>query len=168
MDISELGKYKNQIVSIGIILLAFLIAKNIHSKQNMQIQSLRQQMDSESQKSGVLEDIAQLEKKFQPYKDLLNVKDTATVINTMSNLARQNNLKIISIRPDQEKIMKDYVAFPFNLSISSPSYHSLGKFISDLENCKEVYAIDALAITTHNYAEGLTANLKVSLVSYKE
>ena len=162
--IEFINKNKNTFFNIVLILLALFISSKIYKSQGKTMESLREQTQEESKKNEVLQDISSLEKKIGLYKDLLNKKDAASAINTFGNIAKESNVDIISIKPYPEQKFTEYIKIPFELSVNAPNYHSLGKFISRIENQQDVYMIDSLSINANNQPKELNASLKVSTV----
>lgn len=165
METKELiNKYKNSIFNIALILLALIIFSKIYKKQNETIESLQKQTQEAIKKNEVLEDLSQMEKKIILYNNLLSKKDSGSAINTIGNIAKETNIKIISIRPLQEQRYPEYIKIPFDLTVNAHNYHALGKFISRIENQQDVYLIDSMGISTDAQTKELTVNLKISTV----
>lgn len=163
MKLSEFrNKYKNSIFNIAVIILAMVIANNIYKKQNNQIASLRSKIDMQIKMNGELEEIGRLEQKIDAYKNFLTYKDINSTINTITNIAKESGLSISSIRPIQQKSYADYIKLPFDLTVSIPSYHALGKFISKLESYADPYQVEFLSIRSEKTAERLNVNLRIS------
>lgn len=166
--ISLINRYKNYILNIIIIGLVLIIAMNIHKNQTKNIALLRETKKLEIRKNAVLGDIAQSEEKIRVFKDAVNKKDISSTMNTVSNIAKDLSIKIISFKPQSERNYTFYVKYPFDLSISAPDYHSIGKFISKLENHPDIYTVDRISIRpllargegapTHKLIADLTIN----------
>lgn len=165
MDAIEfINKNKNTLFNIALILLALFISNKVYKSQGKAIESLREQTREEFKKNEILQDISSLEKKIGLYKNLLHNKDAASAINTFGNIAKESNINIISIKPSPEQKFTEYIKIPFELSVNAPNYHSLGKFISRIENQQEVYMIDSLNINANNQLKDLNVSLKVSAI----
>lgn len=168
-------KYKNKIFNIAIIILTLIIVSNIYKSQTKNIESLKETRDTEIKKNEVLTSISQLEKKINIYKSLLSKKDISLVINTIGNIARDSNVKIISVQPQAEENYPAYVRYPFDLVISVDGYHSIGKFVSKIEGYStDVFFIDKANIKpTEKTKESeqthkLIVNLTISTVVFKD
>jgi len=162
MDLTELNKYKNKIFNIAVIILALIFASNIYKKQARDIEALKGMRDVEIKKNKALDSISQLEKKINAYKNLFTKKDASLVINTTGNIAKELGIRIVSIRPGAEQRYPDYIKLPFDLVVSSFSYHTLGKFISKLESCQYVYVIEVVDIKFESQTGELRVNLKLN------
>jgi len=132
------------VVAIGT--LFFVV--NLYGGQNRKIELLRANRDTEIKKNEVLVSIANFEKKMNSYKKLFNKRDISAVINTISNMAKDSNVKIISMKPRQEENFPAYLKYPFDIVIGVDSYHVIAKFISKIENHPDVFFIDRFEIKT--------------------
>lgn len=171
MDFKNLiTKYKNNILNIAIIILALILAINIYKRQARLIASLVERKNSAIKKNEVLMDIEQLEKKFISYKSVINNKDISSVINTLTNIAGDSAINIISLKPQKQEERPDYVRYPFNLTVESPDYHSLARFIAKIENSTDIYIIENISISKVKEAgkkSPLTTELKLSTILVK-
>ena len=174
MDKIELfEKNKNKILNFGIILLAVFIALQIYKSVDQQINSLTVTKNEELKKNRVMEDIAALEKKIEGYKKAFDKKDMGSVVEAISNIAKASSVNIVSIKPIGEETSADYLKLSFLITVSSPDYHSLGNFVSQIEGNKNIYMVNEVSIKSadpENAADGAKANLnvilKVSTISY--
>ena len=168
-----LVKNKNKILNFGIIFLALIIAFQIYKSGNQQINSLTQAQEYELKKNKVSEDIAVLEKRIEGYKKVFVKKEMGSVMDTLSNIAKNSSVKISSIKPINDEAYADYIKSSFLITVSAPDYHSLGNFISRVESYKDIYFVDEvnIALVESNQAKGtmntgLWVNLKISTISY--
>lgn len=159
-------KNKNKILNLAVIILAFIIAGNIHKQQTKEIESLKSKKNMETKNNAAIENIGKLEKSINAYKNLLVKKDVSSVINTVSNIAKESGVKIISVRPVSEKKYPDYIKFPFSLMLSAADYHTLGGFISRIESYQDVYVVEAVEIRSQEQKKGLTVNLTISSIAF--
>ncbi len=172
-SLAILNKYRNKLLNAAVILLTLIIVVNIYKGQNMSLELLRGAKDSELKKNEVLGVIAQAEKRLNTYKNFFNKKDSSLMVNTISNIARDSNVKIIAISPRGQENRQVYTKYPFDLTIGVDSYHAVGKFISNIENSNEVFFIDKVIIkpvekgpaTESKY--NLIVSLTISAVSLK-
>lgn len=141
-----INKYYKMFLNVAIIILAFIIGSNVYKNQLRLAESLKGKKDYEARKNTIIDDIGQLEKKIDSYKNSFNKTDVALTINIISGLAKESNVKIASIKPEGEKGYSAYIKYPFSLSVEAGNYHSIGKFISKLENHKNVYIVEGLNI----------------------
>lgn len=135
------NKYYRLILNLVTVILVLIIANNIYKKQTRAVNLLRQAKESEIKKAAIINDIGQLEKALDSHRTLLNKKDTSSVINTISDIAKESDVKIALIKPERQEDYTAYIKYPFSLSINTDKYHSIGKFISRLENYKGIYII---------------------------
>ncbi len=175
LKVEVLIKNKNKILNFGIIFLALIIAFQIYKSGNQRINSLIQEQEYELKKNKVSEDIAGLEKRIEGYKKNLVKKEMGSVMDSLSNIAKNSSVKISSIKPINDEVYGDYVKSSFLITVSAPDYHSLGNFISRVESYKDIYFIDEVSMSMGflesnqikgKMGAGLRVNLKISTISY--
>ena len=170
LNVEMLNKYKNLLLNVLIIIVAGIIAGNIYKAQSLKVVSLERQKDAETKKNEVLGDISGLEKKIGSYKEFINKKDIASIINTINRIAQESSVKITAIKPQREiGEDRDYLRYPFVLTVDAGDYHALGKFIAKLESSADIYNIDSLninSVTTSGHdakqPEGVVAGITIS------
>lgn len=174
INLTLIKKYKKKILNIAIIFILTLIINNaVYKRQTQIIESLEQKKDSEIKKNALLEGFTYLEKSFNSYKNLFYKKDVSLIINTINNIAKEADVKVISIKPDKERDYTAYIEYPFKLVISSASYHAIGNFISKIENSPDIYMVESMEIelgtgwTDLNLTGRLIVNLILTTVSFK-
>jgi Tfp pilus assembly protein PilO len=176
MDIiSIINKHKNKVLNILVIFVALIIALNIYKGQVKAIKSLENQKDMETKKNEILGTLSGLEKNINSYKDFFTKKDISSLVNMLTNIAAESNIKVIAIKPLKEQNYAAYVKYPFDLVISAASYHQLGKFISKIESFPEVfYTVESMNMRSISekakieQGERISAGLVVSTVFYKD
>jgi hypothetical protein len=166
--VNLLIKYKNTVFNAAIILIALVISKNIYQNQAKEVSALIQVKEADQKKNAALEDISQLEKKFGGFRAAVNAKDMAMLMNKISDSAKGYGVKILSFKPLQDKDYGAYTNYAFDLNITSPGYHNLGKFISKLETSLELYYITNLAIIKGGKDELITASLTLNTILVKD
>jgi len=165
----ELEKNKSKILNIGIILLAVFVAFHVYRLGEEQANVLLQQKDQELKKNSALEDITRLERKMNMYKNVLVKKDLSAVMDTVSAIAKKSSVKIVSVKPSESESAPAYIKSSFNLVINAPNYHSLGSFIGQVENYKDIYIVEDVNITLadpNKPGAGLNVNLRISTIAY--
>ena len=103
---------KNRILSIALILLTLVITTYIYRTQSKYTNQLNVKKDTELKKNELFNQLSRTEKNLQYYKTLFNKKDSSSVINTITNLAKDSNIKIISIKPNREEKRLEYIKYP--------------------------------------------------------
>ena len=160
-----LSKHKNKIVNIGVIIVALIIAYNIYQKQLISIESLEAKKSMELKINGVLSEMNLMNKKLDAYNKLLALKDVGEALNTISNLAKGANINIASIKPSAEQKFPEYIKYPFDLNLTAASYHDLAKFISRIENSRDVYLVEGLDMKFTKGQKGLSVILRISAIT---
>jgi len=166
-------KHKNIILNLAILIFAVFIALQFYKSGEKQINSLISQTKDELKKNMTIEEIISLENKFEGYKKVFVKKDMSSVMNTLSNIAADSGVTIVSIKPAEEEVNKDYIKTSFLVTLITPNYHSLGNFISQVEKNKDIYMVDEMSIRSTTSASeikdsqaNLNINLKISTISY--
>jgi len=160
------NKNKNKLLNLAVIIIAFMIASNIYKQQTREIESLKSKSNTETKKNTVIENISKLEKSIGTYKNLLAKKDAGSVINTVSNIAKESGVKIVSVKPIAEQKHTDYIKFPLNLVLSVPNYHTLGSFISKIESYQDVYVVESIEISFQEQAKALAVSLIINSIAF--
>ena len=140
-------KNKNKIINSGVILLAIFAAVYLFNLQSQQFVSLEANKEEEVKKNEVLESLSRVEKRINSYKHTLNKKDLGGVIGAMTDIARETGVKVISVKPGTDQPYADYIKTSFLIVIKVPDYHALGKFISKVENYKDLFLVEDVNIT---------------------
>lgn len=125
-------------------------AVKFSSIQKEKVDDLNRQVAEETNKNEVVERISVVEKELQPYKSFFSEKQEAEIINTISNLARDMGVKIISLTPSQVTKEGEFIKRSFDLACDA-SYHNLGKFVGKLETCPLFIRIEDLNMEARNY-----------------
>jgi Tfp pilus assembly protein PilO len=163
--LDQISKYKNTIINVALVVLALFFSFRIYDAQNKKIIVLKEKAEIEVKKNVVLEEITAIDQKIGALKKVVNSKNMNTSLNTIASIAKENSVKIISIRPTEQTTFPLYMKYPFELIVSVDSYHSLGKFISKLENHPDVFSVDVLEMKPQEFLQGekLVARLTVKM-----
>ena len=161
-----INKHKNKIINIVVVIVALIISNNIYKRQASGMESLIQKKDMEIKNNSIIDNINQLEQRLNAYRKLLVKKDAGLVINAISDIAKQSGVKIISIRPDTEQNFSSYIRAPFTLMLTVANYHSLGKFISKLENSQDVFIVEGIDMRSDTQTAELMVNLRLTNVAF--
>jgi len=155
---------KNRVISLGLIILFLVAAYNIYRSQAAKLDSLKTRIREEKNKNEILSNISYLSESIDSYRKLLIMKEPSTVMSDINTLARDCDLKINSIKPLGESSSAEFVKYNFELSILSPNYDNLAKFVNRLETYQNFYAVDAFSIdsTAYNKDRELKVNLRLS------
>lgn len=174
-DLALITKHhKDKIVNGAVILGVLFIALAVYRNQVKNEESLRAKKGIEIKKNEAFLSIAESQEKAGLYKKNLAKKDASSVINTITGIAKNSNLKIIAVKPGTEEERPFYTKYPFTLVISVDSYHTFGKFIADIESYPAIlFFIDRAELKPAEGHEGreengrLFINLIISTVVFK-
>jgi len=166
-------KNKSLIINLGVIILALVIAFQLYKSANDQVAFLAQEQINELEKNKVVADIAALEKKAEAYKKIFVKKDLGVIMDLVSGIAKDSSVKIVSVKPSIDAATDNQNRSSFLVTLTAPSYHALGDFITKIENHKDVYMVSEVTINAvEPGSEVITVNvdlgvsLKISTISY--
>lgn len=166
------NQYRKQLINLPVIILALVMANNIRKAQVRTVESLKLQKNEVIKQNEILAEIKQSQEKLNFYKNVLKQKDRTILMNTIGNIAKESEVRILSIKPLKERDYPAYVQYPFTLSISANNYHLIGKFISRLESSADIYWVDSLDMSPAQESEtslikGINAGLTLSTIFCK-
>lgn len=161
-------KNKEQLYRIVVVIAAIIVATGIYNVQEKKAKSLKEQISYEGQKNGVLESIHKTGKEITLYKTTLTKKDPVAIINDITSVAKALGVEIASIKPAEETKTPPYAVLPFYLTLSTPDYHSLARFVSRLENLDNVYIVNSAEINREEQRGPLSVQLTVSNIAYSD
>ena len=166
-------KNKNQIVNLGIIILALFIAFRLYQSAQLEINALNQQKQDELKKNDMTQSIAGLEDTLEGYRKVFVKKDVSSVMDKVSGIAKNYDVKVVSIKPGREENFENYLKSSFTIVINIPSYHALGEFISQIESQKDIFLVDAVSVDASGIDQSrniagmnFNVNLTLSTISY--
>jgi Tfp pilus assembly protein PilO len=157
---------KNKIVNLGIIILALIISFKIYQSSNVQVGSLAKAQNDELEKNKVIANIASFEQKVEAYKKVFVKRDLSSVMDVVSGIAKSASVRLVSVKPSAEEVMDNYLNSSFLITLTAPSYHALGDFISKIENHSDIYLVSDVSVNSvpaNSDKEGANVNLSVSL-----
>ena len=121
----------------------------------------------------MVQDIAVLEKRADGYKKFFVKKDLASVMDIVSGIAKDASVKILSVKPHAEEALDNYVKSSFLITLTAPTYHALGDFISRIENHKDIYLVNEINVNSASASSDaaaanmeLAVSLKINAISY--
>jgi len=168
------SKYKSKVFNIGVIVLALIVGLNLYQAQQRAIEILNAKRENEIKKNGVLTQISSQEKLIAQIAKVVNAKkEVSGLSDKLVVMAKENNVKIISIKPQAEKDFPLYVKYPFDLTLSA-NYHRISRFISRLESAPEIFMVESLNMKAPaEYQEGsenetLIIDLRLSTIVMKK
>ncbi|MCK9595170.1 MAG: type 4a pilus biogenesis protein PilO [Candidatus Omnitrophica bacterium] len=165
-------KAQGNILNLAIVGVCIFVAFNIYRGKEGELNLLKEERDNEVKKNEILQGINKLQNNIRIIKDDVNNKAISEVISKLGNIARETQVKITFIKPQNEVFPSGggYIKYPFELSITTNSYHKMGKFISRIEKSPEIYNIDDLSIVSNPKAveDKISARISVSTILIKD
>jgi len=166
-------KHKNKLANILVVALALIIAVKIYNQQVKNIGLLNQRKGAELEKNKVLAKLGELGVKIKAYTEYVNSKDLSSIINTISELAKESAVEITSVRPSAEEDQGVFIKYPYDLKVVSEGYHNIGAFISRLENHPSVFFVESATVNPaggqdESQPEKINVDLRISTVLLKK
>lgn len=156
----DIGRNKNNLVNMAVVLLAFIVAFNIYKSQSRSLNLLRENIEDEKRKNAVSEEVILLKKEILNYDNFFKQNDLGKFINIIAGIARETNVQIASMKPEESIKAEQglYYEYRFNVKINCKSFHDLGRFVNRLEDMPDniYFSISGLTISSP-YAGGVVS-----------
>ena len=142
MALPDFLKSKSIFLNIIIIIVALVVAINIYQNQVKEISSWQNQIEDEQSKQKIAEAISKLEKRLNLYTKQFPRRDASVFMSTISSIAKDSGVEIVSLKPGAEQVYPNYTKLEFSLTIKTSDYETLAKFVNKLEVCPDMYIIE--------------------------
>lgn len=133
----------------------FLIKKQFESlkTQGTKIAKLKKDLDTLAKMQDLKNKQRQTNQKlFSKAKKLISEGEVPAILQDVSSIANKNNVNIMQIKPIKESKALAPPTGKFSTLLITLDlfcdYHSLGKFINELENAQTFMAVQSMKITT--------------------
>ena len=189
-NITKLIKEKNRVLVLFILVIAIILAAYFYFFLKPEIGALRKVLTKVAGLNKNIKEvdklidnidsfktrIADLKEKVGQYETRLPTKkEISSILNHLSALASQEDIKITGIKEletikgEMQEGEQAYSGVPIEIDMKS-GYHQLGKFISQIENSDRLMKIDDLEIksTSENLTEHNVKLIVSSFVLVKE
>ncbi|MDI9347383.1 MAG: type 4a pilus biogenesis protein PilO [Methylacidiphilales bacterium] len=160
-------------IIVTVVLYVLLIIPQINSISNLSSTIEKKKSDYQllAQKAPNLnlfqKQIDEMEQTFKVLLTLLPVKvDISEVLRDITDVAGESDVKIDQFSPGEKEISKEFYAEqPIKLSISG-SYHSLGKFVSELALTPRIITLGDFTLAPSGKSNSLNEKiLKITVVA---
>lgn len=133
------------VITAAIALATLAISSAIYNSHASKVKELRSGIDEEAQRLVMRKDIAKLDDIIKEYKKYI-YKDISTYAlrDTISALARDTGVDIISIQPAESEKLVNYTKIYYRVRLNC-TYNQLGKFIERLEGLHALTKVDEIA-----------------------
>ncbi|MFA6217211.1 MAG: type 4a pilus biogenesis protein PilO [Candidatus Omnitrophota bacterium] len=152
---------KSKLIHIVFVCICAMIARNIFIAGQKDLKKLTLEQEKGKVANTILTEIVVSEKQYTAYKGLLNVKDPGVILNSISTLAKNSLVKILSMKPQMQKEYPLYTYYSFEMTISTDSFHKIGQLVKSLENSNEVFLIDSLSVTAQTSGDAGSSSKKI-------
>ncbi len=146
------GKIQKNIINIVVLGVCILIGLNVYKGQKNIMANMENQKNTEIQKNEVLATIGRLERRWKVYKRQVNTrtdgseKNDVGIVDTLNSFAKETNIRNMVLRKMPEEDNRGYKRMGLSLNFSVDSYHTLGKFISLVENSGDFLMVESLTV----------------------
>ena len=143
------------------LFFSFLINGQLQAikQKQPQIIKLKTSLDTFTKEFAQMQELKNKQVKLDALsltKKIISGEEKVSLLQNISNIANKNNIQIIQLKhaeepqsPKQEKTAAAVKAQSLLITLDlSCDYHSLGKFINDLENAQAFMAVQSMKITT--------------------
>ena len=185
LDITKLNKEKSQLLVLSLLVIVIMLVSYFYFFLKPKAAVLREilpeaaALDKEVMETGKLisniddfkKEISKLKKEVGQYETKLPTeKEITSILNQLSALASQEQVKIIGIRElgitrdDAEEKERAYKEVPIEIEMKS-GYHQLGRFINKIESSDRLMKIESLEINS-NYQNLTEHTVKLVISSF--
>ena len=165
MDINQILKRKELLLSIGIILAGLFGSKHIFQKQQDKIRQIDNNIAIEQERLALAKELVDLHNKLIQISAPYLEKDTSFAIDKLKEIVSRCGAKITSVAIDKEPQAALYEVTQYRLSLQA-DYHSLGKLLSILESLPDILKVEEISVTPQQRmapAKDVKAFLNVTL-----
>ncbi|MCM8791627.1 MAG: type 4a pilus biogenesis protein PilO [Candidatus Omnitrophica bacterium] len=138
-----------EIVNAFILIIGIIVSLITYNLQKNQNTAHKKRLEMEKYKSGLLNELLNLEDNLKKCRKILKIKDTSELMGKINQLAERSGAKVLSIKPEEEDFAKKnpfYTKSTLRLILEAGDYHALGNFIAQLESDEDLYKIESLTI----------------------
>ena len=179
MDINKLkedlsGIFGNNLANIIVIIIAIFAAIGIYQADTRNIAVMQDKLNSGRQKNELLLRLDSLNKNIKALKSPLTGRDISLTIPSIKDIAQNSAVRIISLKPQAERDFPLYVKYVFELVVAADDFHSMGRFMADIENSPDFYFVEQLSMSipdkssSEDQKRELVANLYIVRVELKK
>lgn len=145
VDISQILKKKELLLSLGIILAGLFGAKYIFQKQQDKIRNINKGIAIEQQKLTLSKELFALHNKLIQISAPYLQKDTSFAVDKLKEILSRYGARIVSVGIEKEAPAELYQLTRYRLFLQA-GYHSLGKFMSVIESLPEIIKIEEVSL----------------------
>ncbi|MDP2938956.1 MAG: type 4a pilus biogenesis protein PilO [Candidatus Omnitrophota bacterium] len=173
-DLSKLLQKKDLLINLLILVLALFIARGIYKAQTAQIASLKMQLNEQQQVNRLSSELETLEQELKHLQIGISTGmiSTVNVMDKITELTKKRNISISSINPRSQADKGFYWQHSFEIVLEA-NYNQTGGFLSDIENSKDLFKVDALRVSTgtrglNKDAKQQRVEITISAISWKK
>lgn len=166
MNINQILKRKELLLSLGLILAGLFSAKYIFQKQQDKIKQIQNNIASDEQRLELAKGLADLHQKLIQISAAYLEKDASFAVDKLREIAARCGVRIASVNIEKKKTQAElYEVTEYKLLLHA-DYHSLGKLLGILESLPDILKVDEISVVPQQQtapAEDLRVILNVNL-----
>ena len=145
MNINQILKRKELLLSLGVILAGLFGAKHIFQKQQDKIRQIDNSIVIEQQRLELDKELVDLDSKLIQISAPYLEKDTSFAIDKLKEIVSRCGAKIVSVDIEKEAPAALHEVTRYRLSLQA-DYHSLGKLLSILESLPDILKVEEISV----------------------
>ena len=168
--VAIVNKVKENLIGFIILVVALNLAIKVAVMKEKALSQLNAQKETEIKKSQKLADILALEKQMASLRQVVNAKQVERSIDTLGTFAKDAQVKIVLIKPQEKISGGGFTRFGYELTLSAANYHQLGKFIDLIEHSPDIFVVENLLISGPRGKQdaGISATMTLSTIVIDE
>lgn len=144
MDINQILKRKELLLSIGVILAGLVCSKYIFQKQQDKIRQIDNNIAIERQRLELAKELVDLDNKLIQISAPYLEKETSFAIDKLKEIVSRCGAKITSVNIEKEARAELYEVTQYKLLLQA-DYHSLGKLLGILESLPDILKVEGIS-----------------------
>lgn len=145
MNVDQILKKKELIVSLVIIGGGLIIASHTFQEQKKKISAIKDEVSQEEKRIALGKELSILNEKVVRAGGNYLKKTASLGADKFKELAQAANVRVISLNSVSRNDVTSYVVESYSLNLEA-DYHSLGRFMSSLESQPDIVKIENLTI----------------------
>ncbi|MDD4909980.1 MAG: type 4a pilus biogenesis protein PilO [Candidatus Omnitrophica bacterium] len=138
---------------IVMALIILFVSTKFYSFQTQKVERAKEAQSEENKKVDLLGGLVKIEQEAGPYQQFFSRREQVDIINEISGIARQEEVKVSSIQPLEIAKEKAFTREGFSISLEA-KYHSIGRFVNRLERSGSFFRIEKLSLAQQSRWSG--------------
>lgn len=140
-------KTRIMVITAAIALGTLILCYNIYKSHADKIEELRSSIYEESQRLIARRDLAKIDGIISEYRKYIHQDTNSSIFrDTISALARELEIDIISMQPPKAVRVKNYIKYSLKIRVKC-SYNEFGKFLEKIERLSALTTVDDIVVS---------------------